>query len=263
MYTVSTELLKIMTAQTWILYQTTNLVNGKIYVGVHKVANTKQSRIYLGSGGAIKKAIEKYGRESFVRTTLAEFSCAEEVYAAEAELVTIEFVKRLDTYNMRTGGMGGVGYIRSEETRAKISAANKGKVVSEETRKKIGNVSRGNKYSVGRVLSDETKAKISAKAKGRVVSEETRIKISAGGKGRVFSKETKAKLTGTENHKSLAIVINGKYYESINVAAKSEGVKGGTIRKRVLSTTSNFSDYRFATPEEKAAHSLEVSRQFI
>ncbi|MCA2594034.1 MAG: hypothetical protein IM526_02585 [Microcystis sp. M38BS1] len=159
------------------------------------------------------------------------------------------------------GSQNALGSTRSPEARAKISAANKGRVRSEETRKKIGDASRGNKYSVGRVLSAETKAKIRAKAKGRVVSEETRIKISAGTKGRIFSEETKAKLTGAENHKSLAVVIDDKYYESINVAAKSEGIKGGTIRRRVLSTTSNFPNYRLATDAEKAAHSLEASRQ--
>ena len=296
-----------MTEQKWLLYRTENLVNGKIYIGVHKLADTSTSRRYLGSGYALKSAIKLYGRENFTRTPLAEFSCAEEAFSAEAEIVNEEFINRPDTYNMKHGGIGGVGYshtneakekiraatkgntnmlgkthseetkskmsvsamgsqnslgsTRSPEARAKISAANKGKVVSEETRKKIGDASRGNKYSVGRVLSDETKAKMSAKAKGRVFSEETRIKISAGMKGRIFSEETKAKLTGAENHKSLAIVINDKYYESINVAAKAEGVKGGTIRRRVLSTTANFPNYRFATPEEKAAHSLEASRQ--
>ena len=295
-----------MTEQKWLLYRTENLVNGKIYVGVHKLADTSTSRRYLGSGYALKSAIKLYGRENFIRTPLAEFSCAEEAFSAEAEIVNEEFINRPDTYNMKNGGIGGVGYshtdeakekiraatkgntnmlgkthgaetrarmsvaskgnkrsigrVLSEEAKAKISAANKGRVRSEETRKKIGDASRGNKYSVGRVLSDETKAKMSAKAKGRVVSEETRIKISEGLKGRVFNEETKAKLTGAENHKSLAIVINDKYYESINVAAKSEGIKGGTIRRRVLSTTGNFDDYRFATLEEKAAHS---SRQSI
>ena len=167
MYTTLITSLIIMTEQKWILYQTTNLVNGKIYVGVHKLANTKQSQIYLGSGGAMKRAIEKYGRESFTRVTLAEFSCAEDVYLAEAEMVDEEFAKRLDTYNMRTGGMGGVGYVPTEETRAKMRIIATGRVKSEEELKKIGDASRGNKYSVGRILSDATKSKMSASAKVR------------------------------------------------------------------------------------------------
>jgi hypothetical protein len=64
--------------ETWILYQTTNNTNSKVYVGVHKVADTWDSRKYLGSGKALKTAIEKYGKANFTRATLAEFSCAED-----------------------------------------------------------------------------------------------------------------------------------------------------------------------------------------
>ena len=259
MYTISSTSTILMNEQKWILYKTTNNVNFKIYIGVHKVANTKQSRIYLGSGGAMKKAIEKYGRENFTRVTLAEFNCSEDAYEAESEMVTKEFIKRPDTYNMRTGGRGGVGYVPTEEARAKMRAIATGRFKSEEELKKIGDASRGNKYSVGRVLSNETKAKISAKAKGRVVSEETRIKMSIANKGRIRSEATRAKFTGSNNSNSQAVVVNGKYYESINIAAKSEGVISGTLRKRVLSTTTNFANYRFATPEEKAAHSSRQS----
>lgn len=57
-------------SDTWILYKTTNLINSKIYVGVHRLQNTSNSRRYLGSGDALKPAIKKYGRENFTRTTL-------------------------------------------------------------------------------------------------------------------------------------------------------------------------------------------------
>lgn len=70
-------------ADIWILYQITNTLNCKIYVGVHKLADNYRSRNYLGSGLAIKKAIKKYGRKNFTRSTLAEFSCGEDAYKAE------------------------------------------------------------------------------------------------------------------------------------------------------------------------------------
>ena len=50
-----------------IIYKTTNLLNGKIYVGFHK---TDKEDGYLGSGKTILKAIKKYGKENFVRETL-------------------------------------------------------------------------------------------------------------------------------------------------------------------------------------------------
>lgn len=46
-----------------VIYKTTNLVNGKIYIGL----DTKLKDTYLGSGLYIGRAIKKYGRENFKR----------------------------------------------------------------------------------------------------------------------------------------------------------------------------------------------------
>lgn len=50
------------------LYQTTNLVNGKIYVGIHQSQSLDDA--YLGSGKLLKAAIKKYGRKNFKREIL-------------------------------------------------------------------------------------------------------------------------------------------------------------------------------------------------
>lgn len=59
----------------------------------------------------------------------------------------------------------------SAETRAKISAANKGRVVSEKNRRMLSRAHRG------KVVSAETRAKMSASRKGRQMPEEWRRKI--------------------------------------------------------------------------------------
>ncbi len=45
------------------VYKTTNLINGKIYIGISK-KKSKNSLLYLGSGKALKRAVSKYGRKN-------------------------------------------------------------------------------------------------------------------------------------------------------------------------------------------------------
>ena len=101
----------------YILYQTTNTVNAEIDVGVHSTDNLDDG--YLGSGAILKKAIKKYGKKSFIREILAEFTNAEEMNLAERVMVNIQFVTRRDTYNQEIGGRG--GKLWSEYDKKKMS----------------------------------------------------------------------------------------------------------------------------------------------
>lgn len=89
----------------YLVYRTTNLVNGKCYIGVHQTDDLQDG--YLGSGTLLKRAIEKHGKESFTREILFSFQTKEEMFQKEAELVDQEFVNREDTYNITLGGSGG------------------------------------------------------------------------------------------------------------------------------------------------------------
>lgn len=86
----------------YIVYKTTNVINRKFYVGVHNGKNDD----YLGSGKLIKSAIEKYGRENFIRETILSCETSEEAYELEALIVDEEFTARKDTYNLCYGGYG-------------------------------------------------------------------------------------------------------------------------------------------------------------
>ncbi len=79
----------------------------------------------------------------------------------------------------------------SEETKKKLSEANKGKKLSEETKKKIIEFHKGNK---GKKHSEETKKKISEANKGKKHSEETKKKMIEAHKGKKQSEETKKKI---------------------------------------------------------------------
>lgn len=87
------------------VYETTNLINGKIYIGVHKTNKPKDS--YLGSGNAISNAIKKYGKKNFTKKILYSFDTLQEAYNKELEIVTKEFCLCSDNYNLVPGGPNG------------------------------------------------------------------------------------------------------------------------------------------------------------
>ena len=101
----------------FIVYKTTCLVNGKIYVGVHQTENPDVFDGYIGDGiatyftyyvrhpkWAFHYAVAKYGIENFTRETLFIFDTEKEAYKKEEEIVDLEFINREDTYNIALGG---------------------------------------------------------------------------------------------------------------------------------------------------------------
>ena len=90
------------------IYRTTNLLNGKFYVGIHKTENPEDE--YLGSGKLIRAAVLKYGESNFRKEILFEFDSADEAFAKEEELVELHKNNPL-CYNLKKGGSGGFDYI--------------------------------------------------------------------------------------------------------------------------------------------------------
>jgi hypothetical protein len=86
------------------IYKTTNLINNKIYIGLH--TTNKLNDGYLGSGIFLKKAIKKYGYQNFKKEILYVFDNKKDMITKEKEIVNEEFILRKDTYNMSKGGYG-------------------------------------------------------------------------------------------------------------------------------------------------------------
>ncbi len=141
------------------IYQTTNLLNNKIYIGAHETENPNDN--YLGSGLTLKPAIKKHGNENFTKEILFICDSREEMYDKEAVVVNEAFVARDDTYNLKIGGCGGSvssGRTLSEETKKKISES---RIGANNTRYKGASI--GTHHETGEVIRFEgTKALIAA-----------------------------------------------------------------------------------------------------
>ena len=98
-----------MNKKHYLIYQITNNINQKFYIGKHETYNIDDN--YFGSGKYLKRAINKYGLENFVKTILFELQNEEEMNLLEKCVVTQEFCDREDTYNINVGGDGGWIYI--------------------------------------------------------------------------------------------------------------------------------------------------------
>jgi hypothetical protein len=92
------------------LYKTTNSLNGKYYYGAHSTENIDDG--YLGSGIALKKAIQKYGKENFYREIIEFCNEENEMYLKEEKIVA-EHYKKEECYNMNVGGKGGWNYVNA------------------------------------------------------------------------------------------------------------------------------------------------------
>jgi hypothetical protein len=104
--------IKIFFTMFYIIYKTKNKINDRFYIGYHKTTNLDDD--YLGSGIAIKEAIQKYGRSNFEREILYVFPTREEAIIKEMEIVNEEFINDPQTYNIKIGGDGGWEYVNEK-----------------------------------------------------------------------------------------------------------------------------------------------------
>lgn len=129
----------------YLVYKTTNKSNGKYYIGKHKCQSLNDG--YLGSGTALKEAINKYGRDNFIRETLATFDTEDEAFAYEQSIVNPDDPL---CYNIKTGGLG--GHSHAKESKTKMSKNMKGRIPWNKGKK---------------IWSDEQKAEIGSRTKGK------------------------------------------------------------------------------------------------
>ena len=176
------------------IYITTNIINGKKYIGQRKFSHGWKG--YLGSGKYFLRSVKKYGKENFLREIIAIVYSIEELDKLEIEFIkNHSAVESEDYYNISCGGGTNAGIHLSEETKQKIGKSNTGKKHSEETKRKLSDINKGEKSpKYGKKLSKETREKMSAWQIGKKFSEESKKKMSIAQTGKILSEETKQKM---------------------------------------------------------------------
>lgn len=215
----------------WIVYRSTNMNNGKSYIGQTKnsLFHRKRQHEYTAKHHRYKRhpfydAINHYGSDAFEWCILCECFSEEDTNKMETFCIqTFQSHYLNNGYNITLGGHGMRGYRYSEEQKRKMSENRKGKNIgyrhTEETKIKVGNANRGRTPSLetrkklsiagtGRVHSEETKAKMSTSQIGKKNhrygtkhSEDDKINLSNKLKGRTFSEEHKSKIAAANRRR--------------------------------------------------------------
>lgn len=134
-------------------YITTNIINGKQYIGMHSSEDIDDK--YLGSGIYLKRAVSKYKKENFKKDIICICETIDEAYNNEEILIGKYNTLYPNGYNISpTGGFIKPGWM-SEESKSKMK-----KTLS------IMMSGEGNAF-YGKHHSEETKEILRNKAKDR------------------------------------------------------------------------------------------------
>lgn len=195
------------------IYKITNTINGKSYIGQHKVKK-EAPRQYMGKGLGIQQAFKEYGRGKFTKEIL------EIVEDDKSRRVVSErekyWIKKMNTmepngYNRNPGGIGGC----TKESAAKVVSTKRknGYHHSDKTKNKMSQA------ALGRIFSDEHKRHLSEhhhlKTKRIIVFEDGEREITTDSINTIAKKYNTSPNTLLRNSAKKKF-INGVYLDNIS-----------------------------------------------
>ena len=221
----------------------------KRYVGssnnIRKRLTNHASQARCGNLSCLYKSIRKYGMESFELTLLEE---CEQSRLLEREKFWIDFYGSAESGGLNTHAHPTATYSRkiSDVTRKRIGDSSRGRRHSRESKIKISLALKGRKHSA------ETIAKISLAKKGKAPSREQVLRTAEFNRGKKRSPETIAKFSKSmmghhvseETRKKLSIANSG--YKHTDEAKRKMSIAKRNIsdetRKLMSAVHRNISD---------------------
>lgn len=220
------------------VYCHTNKINGKKYIGI---TSQKPERRWNNGRGYINneyfyRAILKYGWHNFTHDILYTGLDKETAEELEVKLISeYDSANNQHGYNIELGGNSTEKF--TLEICQKISDALKGHECSEETRKKISLANKGKPgHWKGKKMTPEQVQKNSESHKG----------IEPWNKGRPWTDEERVKCNGHP----VKCVETGKVYRTAHEAGRIEGIDFSSICKCVRGKKKTAGSYHWVSAEK-------------
>lgn len=175
----------------------------KYYVYVHRKLDDK-SIFYVGKGTG-RRANSKNSRSKwwhslvkkhgFYSEIVQYFDNEQDAYLSESILIDQLLFKGVKLINLKSGGIGGIGFKHSDESKEKIRCSNLGKTFSIKRKQAIAKALLGNKFSRKR------KSKFKSNNRKIVICLDT---------NEIFESTHEAALKLSLNYSNIAAVCRGK-----------------------------------------------------
>jgi group I intron endonuclease len=163
------------------IYKTTNLINGKFYVGMHSTNDLNDG--YLGSGNRLRRSIRRNGKDNFKLEILEFLPDRTSLSLREKELINEDLLKDPMCMNLKLGGFG--GFVNDVHRDRFIEASKKNLIKGPNKIKQLRLDSEWvKKFSIQVKLGLHKSNFNPATFKGKLHSVETKQKISEAKKGK-------------------------------------------------------------------------------
>lgn len=224
------------------LYLVEHTASGRCYVGWTSKSPEVRWAAHINYARSVRKtyfhkAIHHYGREAFAWTSVQHFDSDHEAMHAEVDWISCMRAFGVDLFNLTDGGDGIPGHRHSDETRAKMR-----RVMSEETKAKLRAANLGKPSpNKGRRHTDEARARMSAAMKGR----------PAHNRGTPHSEETKAKMRrpkSDEHRAKISATLKAKPSRTMLGKRHSEATKEKMRRPKSAEHRKKLSDAQKTNP---------------
>jgi len=245
------------------IYKITNLVNGKIYIGLtskgldRRLYTHWNSAINKGDNTILHKAMRKYGIENF---NIEEIDVANNLN--EANQLEVKWIAEYQTnvyrhsdgngYNMTDGGegtLGRKGQPHTTEFKQYLRELNTGRTHTNEVKRQIS------ESKLGKKRSPETIKKMSESRKGQKAWNKG-VKMSEQEKNQIRLNNLTDRFSGLLCEDLVFDIFSSSDYEYIN-----NGLSDSNYQIVVGFFVEKFNDYSYQTEEEKFEYQ-KVRRRF-